>query len=175
MRRMKVMIGLVCLAGLAGCMEFDPGLMDTGVAAVPMEKDDFAERASGQATRVSGGGRAVVTNEEGFLAPGVVTEFGVNAWIDSSGDATGQFTCFVEPGGGGFTANITGGTDLGGGCVELTGTSTCVFPGIGVFFDEPITLTVCAGGPDEGGFTVCFDNFPSVGCDEETVINGVIK
>ena len=117
-----------------------------GVAAVPPEKDDVAERASGQATRVSGGGRAVVTNEEGFLDPDVVTEFGVNARIDSSGDATRQFTCFVEPGGGGFTTNITGGADLGGDCVELTGTSTLVFPGIGVFFDEPVTLTVCPGG-----------------------------
>ncbi len=78
--------------------------------------------------------------------------------------------------GGGFTADITGGEDLGGGCVELTGTSTCVFPAFGVFFDEPITLTVCAGGPDEGGFTVCFDNFvEEFGCEEETVINGVIK
>ena len=36
-------------------------------------------------------------------------------------------------------------------------------------------LTVCTGGPDEGGFTVCFDNFVGeFGCDEETVINGGI-
>ncbi len=170
MRSLSFTIGLVCLAGTAGCDGFDQSQLDAEMAA---SGGNRAARA--RPTTVHGGGRAVVTNEEGFLPPGVVTEFGVNAWIDSSGEAMGQFTCIVEQGGGGFTADITGGEDLGGGCVLLTGTSTCVFPAFGVFFDEPITLTVCAGGPDDGGFTACFDNFPSFGCDEETVINGVIN
>ncbi len=170
MRSLSFTIGLVCLAATAGCYEMDQSLLDSEMAA-------GGERtAMAGPPIVHGGGRAVVTNEEGFLPPGVVTEFGVNAWIDSSGEAMGQFTCIVEQGGGGFTADITGGVDLGGGCVLLTGTSTCVFPAFGVFFDEPITLTVCAGGPDEGGFTACFNNFvEEFGCDEETVINGVIN
>ena len=144
MRSLTFTIGLVCLAATAGCYELDQSQLDAEIAA------DSGERAAMAGPPiVHGGGRAVVINEEGFLPPGVVTEFGVNAWIDSSGEAMGQFTCFVEPGGGGFTADITGGEDLGGDCVLLTGTSTCVFPGIGVFFDEPVTLTVCAGGPDQ--------------------------
>ncbi len=170
MRNLSFTFGLVCLAVTAGCGGFDQNQLDAEMPATSGERVAMAGRPI-----VHGGGRAVVTNEEGFLPPGVVTEFGVNAWIDSSGEAMGQFTCFVEPGGGGFTADITGGEDLGGGCVLLTGTSTCVFPGFDVFFDEPLTLTVCAGGPDEGGFTVCFDNFVGeFGCDEETVINGGI-
>ena len=124
--------------------------------------------------RVHGGGRAVVTNTEGFLLPGVVTEFSVNAWIPLFGGA-GQFVCWVEGGGGGFNADITGVDILSDGCILLTGTSTCVFPGIGVFFDEPVMIIVCVGGPGEGGFTVCFDNFVAeFGCEEETVINGQI-
>lgn len=170
MRSLSFTIGLVCLAATAGCYEMDQSQWDAEMAASGGERAAMAGPPI-----VHDGGRAVVTNEEGFLPPGVVTEFGVNAWIDSSGEAMGEFTCLVEPGGGGFTADITGGEDLGGGCVSLTGTSTCVFPAFGVFFDEPITLTVCAGGPDEGGFAVCFDNFPSFGYDEETVINGVIN
>ena len=175
MRCSRLLIGLVCLTGLVGCDGFDQGLMGLEAVTAPVEPVRKGAAAREIVARVNGGGRAVVTNEEGFLPPGAVTDFGVNASIDSSGGATGQFTCFVEPGFGGFTADITGGADLGGGCVLLTGTSTCVFPGIGVFFDEPVTLTVCAGGPDEGDFTVCFDNFVvEFGCDEETVINGNI-
>ena len=175
MRCSRWMIGLVCLTGLVGCDQFDQGLTGLEAVTAPMGSVGKGAAAKEIVARVSGGGRAVVTNEEGFLPPGAVTEFGVNASIDSSGGAMGEFTCFVEPGFGGFTADITGAADLGGGCVLLTGTSTCVFPAFGVFFDEPVTLTVCAGGPDEGEFTVCFDNFPSFGCDEETVINGNIN
>ena len=175
MQGLRVLIGLVCLVGLAGCMEFDRSLMDTEAETAPAGSVGKAATAKEIVARVSGGGRAVVTNEEGFLPPGAVTEFGVNARIDDSGEAMGQVSCFVEPGAGGFTADITGGEDLGDSCVLLTGTSTCVFPGFGVFFDEPVTLTVCTGGPDEGGFTVCFANFEEFCCDEETVINGVIN
>ena len=101
----------------------------------------------------------------------------MNAWIDDPilGDA-GRFTCMVERGGGGFTADITGGEVLDDDCVLLTGTATCVFPGGGgVFFDEPVTIIVCHGGPGEGSFVACFDNFVAdFGCDEETLINGQI-
>ena len=96
MKCLRLMTGLVCLAATAGCYELDQSQLDAEMAA------DSGERAAMAGPPiVHGGGRAVVTNEEGFLPPGVVTEFGVNAWIHSSGEAMGQFTCFVEPGGGG--------------------------------------------------------------------------
>ena len=119
-------------------------------------------------------------NEEIYVSEGDTQErLTFNGWRDRwpAWNSEGTKIVFAsEQGGGGFTADITGGEDLGGGCVLLTGTSTCVFPGFGVFFDEPLTLTVCTGGPDQGVFTVCFDNFvEEFGCEEETVINGVIN
>ena len=142
-------------------------------------KAEPPEPPEGALARVQGGGRAEVTSDGGFLLPGVVTEFSVNVWIDDPvlGDF-GTFACFVQPGGGGFVADITGAEVLDNGCILLTGTSTCVFPGGGgVFFDEPVTIFVCGGGPGEGGFTVCFDNFvvdTPCDCDVEEVINGQI-
>ncbi len=140
------------------------------LTATPAQADpDFPAAAAW------GGGTAVVTNDEGFLPPGVVTSYGLTAEVKFSGEALGEFTCMVHGGHGGLTAKLTSGEHLGEGCIVFYGTSTCVFPGIGVFFDEPITLYVCGGGPGEGGFALCFDNFPQFGCDVETVRTGVIK
>ena len=91
MRSLSFTIGLVCLAATAGCGGFDQSQLDAEMEATTGERAAMAGP-----TTVHGGGRAVVTNEEGFLPPSVVTEFGVNAWIDGSGEAMGQFTCIVE-------------------------------------------------------------------------------
>lgn len=136
------------------------------------------EPPEGALALINGGGRAVVTNEEGFLPPGAITEFGVHVWVDDPilGDA-GTFVCFVEGGDGGFVADITNASVLPDDTIMLRGASTCVLAPIGleVFFDEPITICVYGSGPGVGGFDVFFDNAPEFGADEETVISGRIN
>ncbi len=149
------------------------------VAVTCVSSTTQAEPPEGALALVQGGGRAVVTNDDGgFLPAGAVTEFGVHAWIDDPilGD-TGTFVCFVQGGEGGFVADITGAEVLSDDSVLLTGFATCVLAPIGleVFFDEPVTIRVYAGGPEVGGFDVLFDNFAVLGADEETVINGRIN
>ena len=68
MKCSSLMIGLVCVAGLVGCMDLDQSLVDPEVEADPVGKPDSTALAGGPDAH--GGGRAVVTNVEGFLPPG---------------------------------------------------------------------------------------------------------
>ena len=163
-RSTMTIIGLVCLAGLAGCMEFDPITADAGIAVTPDGKAVLSGRAI---ARVSGGGEA-----EFDLFPGS-TIFGVGANVYDDGSAVGSFMCMI-PGVFVIEGQALTGTLNPDGSVTLEGVGAGYDLILGERFEDcAFEVTLWTGGPAVGRFLYNDCVVPPPG-DAETVIRGRI-
>ena len=164
MRCMRWTIGFVCLAGLVGCMEFDPVPTDAEIAVTPDGKAVLSGRAL---ARVSGGGEAE------FVAFPGSTIFGVGANVYADGSAVGSFMCMI-PGVFVIQGQALTGTLNGDGSVTLQGVGAGYDLILGERFEDcAFEVTLRTGGPGVGGFTYSDCVVPPPG-DTEIVIRGHI-